>query len=111
MCDTWPLNMGPIGYPETSLLNQPALRYNPEDEIIQLNRSGSLRSGTYEVAHVYGVIRRTAAKSEMRQRRAGDAGQTSVCLQHSDRSRVRLRQRFERTRNSAPWINMEGDIC
>ena len=31
--------------PETSVLNQPTLRNNPEDGRIQFNRSGSLRSG------------------------------------------------------------------
>jgi hypothetical protein len=38
------VKMGLIGCPETSALNQPALRNNPEDRRIQLNRSGRLRS-------------------------------------------------------------------
>jgi hypothetical protein len=36
--------MGHIGCPETSVFNQLTLRNNPEDEIIQVNRSGGLRS-------------------------------------------------------------------
>jgi hypothetical protein len=38
--------MGAIGIPETSVLNQPKLRNNPEDGRIQLNPSGRLRSCT-----------------------------------------------------------------
>jgi hypothetical protein len=40
----WPLKMGPIWSPETSVPNQPTLRNIPEDGRIQVNRSGSLRS-------------------------------------------------------------------
>jgi hypothetical protein len=36
--------MGPIGCPETSVLNQPTLCNNPEDGRIQVNYSESLRS-------------------------------------------------------------------
>jgi hypothetical protein len=39
----WSLKMGPLRSPETSVLNQPTLRNVPEDEIIQVNRSESLR--------------------------------------------------------------------
>ena len=34
--DTWPLKMEPTGCPETSFLNQPALRNYPEDGIMFL---------------------------------------------------------------------------
>jgi hypothetical protein len=37
------LKMGPIGIPETSMLNQPTLRNNPEDGRLQVNRSVNLR--------------------------------------------------------------------
>ena len=39
-----PLKKGPIGSPETSVLNNITPRYNPEDGRIRLNRGGSLRS-------------------------------------------------------------------
>ena len=39
-------NMGPIRCPETSVLNQTTLRNNEEDEIIKVNRRGSLLSRT-----------------------------------------------------------------
>ena len=35
----WFFKMGPIGSPETSVLNQITQRNNPEDGIIQLNRA------------------------------------------------------------------------
>jgi hypothetical protein len=35
--------MGPIRYPETSVRNQPTLRNIPEEDIIQVNSSGSPR--------------------------------------------------------------------
>ena len=35
--DTWLLKMGPIGSPEMSVLNQPALRNDPKDGRILLN--------------------------------------------------------------------------
>ena len=41
--DIKPLKMGPIGFPETSVIKQPALLNNPEDGKIQVNRCGSLR--------------------------------------------------------------------
>jgi hypothetical protein len=39
----WPLKMGPIRSPETSVRNQPTLRRIPDD-IIQVKHSGSLRA-------------------------------------------------------------------
>ena len=42
----WPLKMGPIGSPETSVSNHLTPRNNPEDGRIQFNRGGSLRSRT-----------------------------------------------------------------
>ena len=39
----WPLKMGPIGSPETSVFNQPALRNIPKDYRIQANCNESLR--------------------------------------------------------------------
>ena len=38
------MKMGTIGYLETSVLNNPTLRKNPEHGRIQVNRRGSLRS-------------------------------------------------------------------
>jgi hypothetical protein len=40
----WLLKLGLIGSPETSVLNHPAQRHNHEDERIQFNRRGNLRS-------------------------------------------------------------------
>ena len=37
------MKMGPIGCPETSVLNQPTQRNNAEDDRIQANRRESLR--------------------------------------------------------------------
>jgi hypothetical protein len=39
----WPLNVGEIGNPETSVLNHLTPCNNPEDGRINLNRSGSVR--------------------------------------------------------------------
>jgi hypothetical protein len=44
--DTSPLKMGPIGCPETSMLNHPKQHNNPKDGRVQVNRIGSLRSCT-----------------------------------------------------------------
>ena len=41
-CPGWALKIGPIGSSETSVLNHPTPRNNPENVRIQLNRSGSL---------------------------------------------------------------------
>jgi hypothetical protein len=35
----WPLKMGPIRSPETSVLNHPKLRYIPEDERSQIKNT------------------------------------------------------------------------
>ena len=40
---SWPLKMGPIDTPETSVWNHLTARSNPEDGRIQFNRGGSLR--------------------------------------------------------------------
>jgi hypothetical protein len=42
--------MRPIGHPETSVLNHPTLRNNPEDGRIQFNHGGSIQS------HIKGII-------------------------------------------------------
>jgi hypothetical protein len=65
--DTRILTMGPICCPETSVLNQPTLRNDPEDGRTLVNRSGSLRSHRYNeiirdtyrersILNEYGVI-------------------------------------------------------
>ena len=46
--DSWPLNMGPIGCPETSVINYHySLRNNPEPRSCHLLRGGNLLSPTY----------------------------------------------------------------
>ena len=45
------LKIGPIDNPETSALNQSTLRNYPEDERIQFNGGGSLRSRKKYLAH------------------------------------------------------------
>jgi hypothetical protein len=43
-----------MGSPETSALNQPTLRYIPENDRIQVNHSENLRS--FKIPFVYGFV-------------------------------------------------------
>jgi hypothetical protein len=49
----WPLKMGPIGSPETSVLNKRTLRKNSKVRRIQLNRCQSLRSRCVMICTLY----------------------------------------------------------
>jgi hypothetical protein len=56
--------MGPIGSPETSVLNQFTPRNNPEDGRIQFNSSGSLRGRKNKEMNKR--VQETEAKGERR---------------------------------------------
>ena len=57
--------MRPIRSPETSVRKQPTPRNNPEHDIIQVNRSGSLRCRIFKSFYTWNVSKRTDGQTNI----------------------------------------------